>query len=220
MDGTRCAECVDRSFAFAGAVCAGRLEPPLSRVIALYKDAAERRYADLLGQLLIDACSDWRGWPDAVCAIPPTRMARARRGFDHTEALARSLARGLEAPWRSLLTVARTDDQRHLGREARFANMAGAFAVPDRLVVPARVLVVDDVFTTGATLDAAARALCAAGAFEVRVAAVARAQAQRLPSPPSQIAEENGAGDHSGKRRPGTAASCVVHAEHGNDAHA
>ena len=64
-------------------------------------------------------------------------------------------------------------DQRALGRSERAANVAGTFRVAAR--VPERVVLCDDVFTTGATLDAAAAALLSAGADAVRVAAVARA---------------------------------------------
>ena len=98
-----------------------------------------------------------------------------RRGFDHTSALARIVGVRLGVPTSVLLEARSRDDQRALGRDARFANMAGAFAMLPDAIVPARVLLVDDVFTTGATFDGAARALLAAGAREVRVAAVARA---------------------------------------------
>lgn len=170
-----CSECGERTFAFARAVCAGRLEPPLSRAITLYKDAGERRYATLLGGLLLAVCEPWRGWPDAVGAVPSSREALARRGFDHTRALATALATGLHVPVVSRLAVARRRDQRALGREQRFANIEGSFRLVHGAPPPARILLVDDVLTTGATLDGAARVLLAAGAEEVRVAAVARA---------------------------------------------
>ena len=170
-----CRECEGRVFAFSSAVCAGLLEPPLSRVVTLYKDAAERRYAALLGKLLCAACEPWRGWPDVVCAVPPSARSLARRGFDHTAALAVHLARGLDVPHESLLVAARRADQRGLGRDERRENMADAFAVRATVLLSSRVLLIDDVFTTGATLDGATRALLAAGAMEVRVAAVARA---------------------------------------------
>lgn len=175
VEASACTECGGRDFAFSAAVCAGPLEPPLSRAITLYKDASERRYASLLGSLLLDACERWKGWPDVVCAVPPTRAARVRRGFDHTEVLAHAVAAGLRVPSALLLDAAGRPDQRQLGRDARFANMAEAFTVRRDAPVPGHVLVVDDVLTTGATLDGAARTLLAAGAIEVRVAAVARA---------------------------------------------
>jgi predicted amidophosphoribosyltransferase len=170
-----CSECRDRDFAFSRAVCAGRLESPLSRLITVHKDAGERRYAVLLGGLLLSACEPWRGWPDAVSAIPPSREALARRGFDHTRVLASTVAQGLHVPVVSLLEVARRRDQRALTREQRFTNMQGSFHLRPGALPPARVLLVDDVLTTGATLDGAARTLLAAGTDEVRVAAVARA---------------------------------------------
>lgn len=171
----RCEECRGRQFAFEAAICAGRLEPPLSRAVTLYKDAGERRYGPLLGALLAGACRQWRGWPDAVAAVPATRAAVARRGFDHTAALAAAVARELRVPVISRLGVKRQHDQRVLGREERFANMESAFLVLPGESLPARVLLVDDVFTTGATFDGAARALLAAGSSAVRVAALARA---------------------------------------------
>ena len=64
-------------------------------------------------------------------------------------------------------------DQRALGRQERATNAAGTFVAIGR--APQRVLLTDDVFTTGATLDAAAAALLSAGTDAVRVAAVARA---------------------------------------------
>ncbi len=173
--GGTCVECAGRDFAFSAAVCAGRLEAPLSRAVTLYKDAGERRYAALLGEMLAAACAGWRGWPDAVCAVPPTGSALSRRGFDHTAALAREVAHAFETQVVTALDALGRDDQRALGRDARFANMACAFRVRAAAAVPARILLVDDVFTTGATLDGAARALLVAGASEVRVAAVARA---------------------------------------------
>lgn len=175
LTGASCRECADRTFTFSSAICAGLLEPPLSRAVTLYKDAAERRYAALFGTLLCSACEPWRGWPDAVCAVPSSASSLARRGFDHTAALAEHLARGLGVPHERLLVAARRADQRGLGRDERRVNMADAFSIRPLVSVPARVLVVDDVFTTGATLDGASRALLTAGAVEVRVAAVARA---------------------------------------------
>jgi predicted amidophosphoribosyltransferase len=65
-------------------------------------------------------------------------------------------------------------DQRALGRGDRFANRLGAFGVDAGATVPERVVLVDDVLTTGATLDAAARALREAGGGHVRALAVAR----------------------------------------------
>ncbi|MCE5203438.1 MAG: phosphoribosyltransferase family protein [Coriobacteriales bacterium] len=153
----------------------GPLETPLSRVITVYKDGGERRYAALLGDLLAHAVEEWQGWPEAVVAVPPTRTARRRRGFDHTLPLARAVAVTLDAPVVTLLAVGARRDQRDLGRVARLENMSGAFTVIGDGPVPRRIVLVDDVMTTGATLDAASEALLAAGAEEVRAAVLAHA---------------------------------------------
>lgn len=170
-----CPDCEGRTFGFSAAMSAGALEPPLSRAVTLYKDSGERRYAAILCALLSDAAAPWHGWPDVVVPIPPTRSARVRRGFDHTLPLARAVGAAVGAPVECRLAVSGRRDQRVLGRDARFANMAGAFTVLGEDPVPARVLLVDDVMTTGATLEAASRALLAAGAVEVRVVVLARA---------------------------------------------
>ncbi|MGB4594124.1 MAG: phosphoribosyltransferase family protein [Coriobacteriia bacterium] len=173
--GARCVECEGREFGFEAALAVGPFEPPLSRAITLYKDSGERRYSGFLGAILADTCSRWSGWPDVVVPVPPTRAARSRRGFDHTLPLARAVGDALAVPVERRLCVSGRRDQRALGRDARFANMAGAFSVVGEVGLPTRVLLVDDVMTTGATLDAASRALLAAGASHVRVIVLARA---------------------------------------------
>jgi len=168
-----CTECWERSFAFEAAIALGELAPPLSRAVVLHKDAGERRLGETLGRLLGEEVADcWPHWADAVTWIPPTHTALVRRGFDHGLALASPVGTALCAPVMPLLTRAVAKDQRALGRDARAANAAGTFGSLG--APPARVLVVDDVLTTGATLDAAAATLLDAGAEVVRVAVVAR----------------------------------------------
>lgn len=161
--------------AFEAVRCFGELAPPLSSAISLHKDPGERRYGPMLGALAATACADWAGWPDVVVPVPPTRSARLRRGYDHTAPLARAVADRLGSQAAGLLVARERADQRALDRHGRRENVRDAFAVRASVSVPARVLLVDDVMTTGATLDAAARALKTSGAREVRAVAVARA---------------------------------------------
>ncbi len=169
-----CTECWDTVYAFESAICLGELRAQLARAVVLHKDAGERRLGATLGGLLgVEVREAWGAWGDAVCWIPPTHAAIVRRGFDHGRSIAEPVARALALAAEGLLVRPHARDQRALGRSARKTSARGSFSVGGP--VPARVVVVDDVMTTGATLDAAAQVLLAAGAEAVRVAVVSRA---------------------------------------------
>jgi predicted amidophosphoribosyltransferase len=112
---------------------------------------------------------------DCLCAVPPSRARARRRGVDGPGALACALAARWELPLRRDLLRRGRDApaQRGLDQRARPVNLRGAFEAA--CAVPARVALVDDVYTTGATADACARALRAGGAAHVEVLAFARA---------------------------------------------
>lgn len=169
-----CTECWNREWAFEAALALGEFEPPLARAVVLHKDAGERRLAGVLGGLLgEEVTAAWDGWADAVAFVPATRAALRRRGFDHGLAIASALAETHGVPLVRALHRAAALDQRTLGRAARAMNASGTFSAGES-VSGMRILLTDDVFTTGATLDAAAAALLDSGAEAVRVAAVAR----------------------------------------------
>ncbi len=111
---------------------------------------------------------------EAVLPVPLARGRQRRRGFNQSELLARTVARQLALPLRKDLLRKRRDTvaQAQLSAQQRQLNLEGAFEV--RGTPPARVLVVDDITTTGATLSSIAAALKAAGAEYVYTLAVAR----------------------------------------------
>jgi predicted amidophosphoribosyltransferase len=169
-----CTECWSREWAFEAALAVGSLEAPLARAVVLHKDAGERRLAAVFGSLLAEQVGAlWPGWAECVTYVPATKAALRRRGFDHGRAIAHTLAGELGVPLAHALLRTAARDQRSLGRSERAANAAGTFV--STAGVPPKVLLCDDVFTTGATLDTAAAVLLSAGADTVRVAAVARA---------------------------------------------
>jgi predicted amidophosphoribosyltransferase len=175
-----CAECGRRSLGFAAGRCAGVFEWPLDRAIRLHKDAGELRLTNVLAHLAADAAGEWACWAQAVVPVPTSPGAVARRGFDHGALLAAEFAHLTGVPAVEALRARPRRDQRGLDRERRAANARASIVAAPGAAVPGRVLVLDDVFTTGATLDAAAVALAGAGAREVRVLAVARACGGRL----------------------------------------
>jgi predicted amidophosphoribosyltransferase len=110
------------------------------------------------------------GAPQArVVAIPGTRAAFRRRGFDTVQLIARRA--GL-TPWNVFAPARPHRAQKLLGADEREANLRGAFRLR-RAVAGHRILLVDDVVTSGATLREAARTLRAAGAEVVGAAVVA-----------------------------------------------
>jgi ComF family protein len=132
-----------------------------------------------LGRLMADL---WRGEPrlgpvDGVLPVPLHWVRERRRGYNQALLLAKDFGRRTETPlWDGVLRRKRsTKPQTELGRESRRANVEGAFEVkrPER-VRGKSLLLVDDVCTTGATLEACARALKAAGARRVGALTAAR----------------------------------------------
>lgn len=170
-----CTECWGLEYSFSSSVAVGELDRPLSRAITVYKDAGERRLAAELGRLMASSLSCVRSSVDCIVPMPPSRKAILRRGFDHMGLVAREVARELDLPLMHGLVSVKALDQRGLGREQRRENASQSLAVAPDVVIPERILLVDDVFTTGATLHAAAALLLAAGGKEVRAGVLARA---------------------------------------------
>lgn len=123
-----------------------------------------------LGRMMLPAAEHLRGQVDVVVPVPLHPRRLAERGYNQAALLARPVTRALgarSAP-RALARYRNTPRQALLDRAERLANVRQAFAVSDRAsILGARVLLVDDVRTTGATLDACAMALEAAGARDV-----------------------------------------------------
>lgn len=146
---------------------------PRGLVLAL-KVRGLRSAADPLIAALAVSCRSARLSPDVVTWVPARRADISRRGFDHAEVLARGVSRRLGWRCGGLLTRrGRQLDQVGLDRSGRFANLQDAFEA--REPVAGRILLIDDLSTTGATARACASALRAGGASEVDVAVVCRA---------------------------------------------
>ncbi len=153
-----------------------RYEPPLDAVIL----ALKFRRLDYLGRhLAIElarALGPELGPVDLVVPVPLHWTRRVVRGFDQAERIAAPLAQALNLPFARTLSRRRpTRAQARLRRPSRLANLAEAFRVDrPRAIAGLRILLVDDVTTTGATLEAAAGALRLAGAASVVGLAAAR----------------------------------------------
>jgi len=141
---------------------------PVADAIQRFKYDGRSELGAVLGSLMGDAARRWTGDVDAVVPVPLHWRRRRQRGYDQAALLAKPVAKSLGvAPLlRGLRRVRNTPRQVDLPHHERQRNIEGAFA-PWRLRGVGRVLLVDDVRTTGATLRAASEALKAGGVSEV-----------------------------------------------------
>ena len=178
-DAHLCSDCTSNPPPFSGARSFGYYEGELSLTVQEFKFHGRRNLAALLGPLLAGAlASAWgRDQIDLLCPVPLHPKRKRERGFNQSELLASSASQLLAIPLaRDLLRRTRyTPPQVGLTNPERMHNVRGAFRCPrPELIAGRRVLLVDDVMTTGATLGSAARELLDAGALRVGAVTVAR----------------------------------------------
>jgi ComF family protein len=155
-------------------------EGPLREAIHSLKYEGRRRVAGPLGEMLARYLQDWAAEIDVVVAVPLHRVRRRQRGFNQADLLARQCAGVLKLPYlpRALSRQRATRPQVGLTLAERHSNVSGAFT-PGRQGTIARlagkhVLLIDDVTTTGSTLNAAAAALAPLHPITVRGMALTR----------------------------------------------
>ncbi len=174
-----CANCLGAALDFSCARSAVVAKGVVLEAIHQFKYSRALWFENFLADLLIRAAAPelrGSGW-DWLLPVPLHALKEREREFNQSVLLARRLSRAVNLPCQEkiLRRVTPTATQTHLNRQARAANMKNAFALrPGASVIGRRIVLVDDVFTTGATTNDCARVLCAAGAAEVCVWTVAR----------------------------------------------
>jgi ComF family protein len=171
----RCGLCRLGARGFDAAYTYGEYDGSLRGLIHLYKYAGIRSLRGRLAGYLGEAAPAAEEF-DWVTAVPMHWWKQWRRGFNQAADLGRSVARSRGIPYRSLLRRAKAGSaQARMTAAARRRNARGLYAVADADAVRGkRILLIDDVLTTGATLAACAAALRRAGAERVVALAVAR----------------------------------------------
>ena len=174
-----CANCAGREFHFSHAVAHYRNRGVVRELIHRFKYDGQFHLRFPLAAWLADALHDPRIAAQPIDALVPVPLHARRfreREFNQAAALARLVAEGAGLPMRDCLHRIRyTTTQTHFDRVERIENLRNAFAMPHTADVRQQHLVlVDDVFTTGSTIDECARMLMKAGAASVRAITVAR----------------------------------------------
>ncbi len=174
--GGRCSHCMGLEFAYAGARSAFTHTGPAKRMVVEFKAGGQsvlgslmaRLAAETFAELVADAQEATGGRP-LVTWVPAHASDRRERGYNQAELLARALAGGCR-PALAAADLAgkpvKTRHQKALGKAGRQANLHGAFILDEKVVRalgprPTSLILVDDVYTTGATTQEVARVLAA-----------------------------------------------------------
>jgi ComF family protein len=173
-----CGACTLEMPPFSGARAFGYYTEELSGLIQAFKFHGRRNLVGLLTPLMAETF--FESWNredfDVVVPVPLHPRRRRERGYNQSELLAKALARQIALPCMPGLVRTRpTTPQVGLSDSQRRENVRQAFQCRDsKRILSKRVLLIDDVMTTGATVSSAARALVEEGALRVSVLTVAR----------------------------------------------
>lgn len=178
-EGALCGACVREAPAYQSARSVLVYDAPSRKLIHALKYYDRTELAMTLGRWMARAGAELLEESDLICPVPLHWRRIWSRRYNQSQFLAKELGRlsGLPVDGGLLLRRRHTPPQATLSREQRQRNVRGIFMVnPDRkaMVKGKRVLLVDDVYTTGATIRACTRMLLRAGAAEVRVLTLAR----------------------------------------------
>lgn len=163
---------------FARCVSAAWYTGKLRESFLLFKFKNHPQYAKAYGKMLAEAIRTYLpGSFDLITWVPVSKDTLKNRGYDQARLLAEEAARCLNRQAISLLKKTKQNKTQSSleGRTARLKNAANVYSVPDAETVKGkRILVIDDILTTGATLEEAARTLRNAGATQVVAATLCR----------------------------------------------
>lgn len=180
-----CSACEVREHMFSFARSYGLFDELFQKIIHLFKYRRKLSLTEPLSSLMTQMVkADLRfSCLEAVIPVPLHPVKRRARGFNQSELLAQNLSRAMGWPLLrgALLRAVNTPSQSKLSLKERMTNVRDAFWVKDpREVQDKRILLVDDVLTTGSTADACSSVLLAAGAIQVSVVTAARAAEPQL----------------------------------------
>ncbi len=173
--GGTCVICSDRAWYPDRCFAAAEYSGAMKALVKNYKFQKRRKLYRKIATILQTAVSSASLEVDTVTAVPMSRAKIRKRGFNQSELVAREVARNLGWQYRMLLKeVGAAGTQKDLNVLDRFLNVRGRYEYSGENLCGARILLIDDVFTTGATINECARLLKGAGADKVYAVAFAR----------------------------------------------
>lgn len=172
-----CRECRKRQFLFEQARSLGLYQDGLRELVHCFKYGGNKRLADVLSRLMVERVEDGFFDVDLVTYVPLSKKKQHKRGFNQAQLLAKCLAERLNLELVDVLKQNReTKDQSKLPAADRKINVKEVYSAKrDILPGNCRILLVDDVFTTGSTINECTKVLKSAGAKSVKVVTIARA---------------------------------------------
>ncbi|MCR5585699.1 MAG: double zinc ribbon domain-containing protein [Lachnospiraceae bacterium] len=166
-----CSSCRSEAFAFDAGRCTFAYHSGIGEAIKWVKEEGTCEFVDFFGRTAAERHSSFieAARPEVIVPVPMDRRKEMIRGFNQSELIAESLSKHINVPVKGLLCkVGKTRDQKRLNRQQRTQNLARVFdVVKEHEKMPERVLIADDIFTTGSTVNACAMALKRAGVKKV-----------------------------------------------------
>lgn len=177
-----CADCMKRKHEFCQGKAVFYYQGQMQGILYRYKYSNRRDYTEFLAS---EAARIYGGWArqcgiEAVMPIPLSKKKKRQRGYNQAELFARRFAQLAGLPFQAgqLARIRNTIPQKQLSVEERKNNLKNAFKIVKNVVNLKKVLLVDDIYTTGSTIDAAASALKQAGVQEIYFLCISIGQGQ------------------------------------------
>ena len=143
----------------------------VSKSIYRFKYYNRRTYAECYGAAIALRCGEKiKGWQaDVIIPVPIHKRKMIKRGYNQAELIARVVGEkmNIAVDERCLLRTVNTRPQKEMNKSERVQNLKKAFVVAEGAIKFKKIILIDDIYTTGSTIDACARALLEAGAKEI-----------------------------------------------------
>ncbi len=178
MEKEYCSECAKKEFHYTRGYAVWQYEANIQHSLSEFKYHSRKEFADFYAAEAVRLYGDKIKYekPEVLIPVPVHRTRRAERGFNQAELLAKKMGQMLEIPVDAhfLLRTKHTGRLKDLNRRERAKMLKDAFTVdPSRKVSYHSVMLVDDIYTTGSTVDSCAAVLLRAGAQKVTVFSMA-----------------------------------------------